>query len=310
MKSRRQHLNDSEEDVEEESPSFAAAGSAKGDSLKKQKMASRPVPSGKLTADSLKTLVARTNFELGSLFFLEMGYPDSALYYYRRVVETSPRSAYGPKALYSMAEVYRTQGDSAMVDTLYQRILREHGRTTYARQIRKVMGIEEQRAPDDPSLLRYARAESLLVDGKTVPAVKLLKQIASAPASPMTAKAMYTVGWIYENVLADADSATEWYRILLSSYPDSSYSHVAGPKVAVKDDPASLEKYVKFKKIESIAKPTKPSYGRRVALERARQPDEEQPGLKNADDENVPDDEEQDQDEDAEPDDSDDGGQL
>jgi tetratricopeptide (TPR) repeat protein len=310
MKSRRQHLNDTEEDPDEEAPSFAATGSAKGDSLRKQKMAAKPIPSGKLTPDSLRTLVAKSNFELASLFFLEMGYPDSALYYFRRVVDKSPNSAYGPKALYGMAEVYRTLGDSSVVDTLYQRILREHGKSTYAHQIRRVLGIEEERAPEDPSVLRYARAESLLVDGKTTPAVKLLKQIANAPASPMTAKAMYTVGWIYENVLADADSATEWYRLLLSSYPDSAYSHVAGPKVAVKDDPTSLENFVKFKKIEPVIKPSKPNFGRRVALERARQPDEDQPGLRNGTDDENTDEEDQDQEEDAEPDDSDDGGQL
>ncbi len=315
MKSRRQHLNDIDEDEGEEQPTLAKNSLAKGDSTGKKRSvaAAAPAPAKPVTPDSMRSLVAKSNFELASLFFLQMGYPDSALYYYGRVLQENPSSSYAPKVLYSMAEVYRTKGDSAMVDTLYAKILRDHGASSYADQVRRGLGITVAPKPVDPSVLRFAHAESLLVDGKTVPALRALKQIAKAAPSASSAKAMYTIGWVYENVVVDQDSASVWYRTLLASYPDSIYSKTAGPKIAVKDDPATLDKYVKIKKIDAVAKPAKPTFGRHVQVERARRPGEDEKGLRSTDPDQDPDeeeDQEQDQDEDQDPDEPDDGGVL
>jgi hypothetical protein len=171
----------------------------------------------------------------------------------------------------------------------------------------------QEDAPDDPALVTYEQAESLLAAGHPTRALGMLKSIAGHPSSLLVPKATYSVGWIYENVLHDADSATAWYRTLLSSYPSSAYALDAAPRVAVKDDSTSLEKYVKFKRIDAVPKPPKPNFGRRnIPVERTRLPGEENDrGIRDPNDEEADPDEEEPEEEDPEPEDPDDeGGEL
>lgn len=311
MKSRRAHLGDAVADAPSEERFGSKISPARADSLKKLRVAQKVTDPSKMPPDSLRSFIAKSRFELASLFFLQMGYPDSALYHYKRMLEENPKSSLAPKALYAMAEVYRTKGDSDMVSDLYKRILREHDQSEYAAQVERVLGMKPADIPEDATSRRYARAESLLVDGKAAQAVRAFKLIAKAPPSALTPKAIYSVGWIYENVLLDPDSAAEWYRTLVTDYPASDYALEAGPRLAVKDDPASVDKYLKIKRVEAVAKPAKPAFGRRsTPADRAKQPGEEnERGLKPADEDSDPDEDEPDQDE-PEPEDPDDGGNL
>ena len=132
----------------------------------------------------------------------------------------------------------------------------------------------------------------------------MFKQISRHPSSGLVPKATYSVGWIYENVIKDADSAALWYRQLLKAYPGSVYALEAQPRVAVKDDPKSLDRYVKINRIEPVAKPPKPTFGRRAPpVDRVRQPEEDQvkdPGDEENDDGEPPPDEDEKEPEDPE----------
>lgn len=314
MRSRRAHIGDTG-DEDEEAP-FAQAAAGQSDSTKKRAPAVKAPAAAKLTPDTLRTLISRSSFELATLFFLEMGYPDSALFWYERSVSTDPASRHVPRTLYAMAEVYRTRGDTAKVDSLYRRILRDHAGSEYAGQVERVLGIAPKVPDVDPALESYAEAESLLQAGRTDDAVAMLKGIAGDGSSGLVPKATYSVGWIYENILQQTDSAAAWYRQLLADYPSSVYALDARPRVAVKDDPASLDKYVRVKRIEPVAKPPKPTFGRRaVPTDRSRRPEEgDDPSLRDADQDPDEDGENADE-EPAEPDDEeaadpDDDGEL
>ncbi len=306
MRSRRAHLDDIADEPDDRA--MTKAEPAASDSTRKGKPATNPYVFVKLSPDSLRTLVTHTRFELASLFFLQMSYPDSALYWFDRVVQDDSASELVPKALYAMAEIERTKGDSLQVDSLYRLILLKHAHTEYSLQVQKVLGMQTEAAPVDPAETHYAAAESLLQVGNTGDAVSMFKEISQHPTSLLVPKATYSVGWIYENILKDADSAAVWYRQLLKAYPKSVYAIEAQPRLAVKDDPKSIERYLKVKKIDAVAKPVGKNPSRRLpAADRPGQPPEEQ--VKDPADE--PDEEETPPPEDKDDsDDSDDGGGL
>ena len=52
------------------------------------------------------------------------------------------------------------------------------------------------------------------------------------PASPFASKAQYAVGWIYEQLTVQPDSAIASYEKLLSLYPGSTYAVRVQPKLA------------------------------------------------------------------------------
>jgi tetratricopeptide (TPR) repeat protein len=176
------------------------------------------------------------------------------------MIMESPNSFLIPKAIYSMAEVYRTKGDSLKIDSLHSIILERYPESVYAYQVKKLRGEDVSPEKHDVVALEFAEAESLLQAGQSAEALHRFKTIAKTQKSDLAPKASYSVGWIYENVIVDTDSATAWYRQLLKEYPSSVYAATAQPKVAVKDNPDDLSKYIKIKEIQAVPKPPKPNF--------------------------------------------------
>jgi len=225
------------------------------DSLKNMARSAAPIAAAKLSPDTLRSLIAKSEFELAGLFFLELNVNDSALFYYGKMVEENPSSPLVPRALYAMAEIHRSRNDSAVVDSIYNVILDKYGESDYAHQVKRLRGLEVAGSQSDSAAVEYQEAESLLLSGKTDPAIKAFWQLAKVhPASPFAPKALYTVGWIFETMLVQNDTAASCYKELIKKYPTSLYAVEAQPKVAVKDDPKSLSQFIKIKEIQPMAK--------------------------------------------------------
>ncbi len=209
----------------------------------------------RLPPDTLRFLLIQTKFELGGLFMLDLGFPDSAVVWFEKVAHDSVNSAFIPRALYALAEVHSARGDSAIVDSLYKQILARYKESEYGREVRRLMGIGGTAEAADSAESKYADAQRSLTDGKTDEALRTLKEVCQKyPASPIAPKAQYAVGWIYENVLVQNDSAASWYRRLIKAHPKSLYAVNVQPKIAVRDNPDSLSKFINVKEVESVAK--------------------------------------------------------
>jgi tetratricopeptide (TPR) repeat protein len=208
-----------------------------------------------VSRDSAVALLASGYFELGGIYFLELNRPDSAMIFYEKIVREFPTSSYVPRALYGMAEIRATRHDSTGVDSLYKVILKRYGETEYAAQVRKVLGMEAGKVRVDSIESEYQRAEKFVQSGKPREGIKIFKRIASSPRrSPLKPKATYAVGFLYETVLLNNDSAAAWYKHLSSQFPGSVYAAEVKPKLAVRSNPENLNQFIKAKKVESSPK--------------------------------------------------------
>ncbi|MGE5683131.1 MAG: tetratricopeptide repeat protein, partial [Bacillota bacterium] len=79
-----------------------------------------------ITADSLKIVLAKNEYELGSLFFTELNVLDSAYYYYSHILEAYPNTMYTPRALFALGTYYQTVKDTVKADSLFNVIYNKY----------------------------------------------------------------------------------------------------------------------------------------------------------------------------------------
>ncbi|MBI4547653.1 MAG: tetratricopeptide repeat protein [Ignavibacteriae bacterium] len=253
---RRAERDTSDRRAEKLPDSLARPLTEKQDTLKSKAKAGSGAQSQKLSPDSLRALIAQTEFELGGLFYLEFDLPDSALYWYQKIIEEHPSSPIVPRVLYAVAEVYRAYQDSVAVDSVYNLLLDRYAESEYAVQVKKLRGLEVTSLHKDSAEALYEQAEHFLNAGEPHKALTSLQQILLRyPSHPLVSKTLYAVGWIYENVVVNNDSADVWFKRLIKEYPTTVYAATAQPKVAVKEKPESVSQYVKIKEIQPIPKP-------------------------------------------------------
>jgi TolA-binding protein len=188
----------------------------------------------RLMVDSLKRSIVRTKFEFGGLFFVELTVADSALRWFNDIVVNHPTSEYTPRALYTIAEIFRTlkPQPQSVRDSLYTRIIAEFPASPYAQESRKILGLPLIETEKDPALELFEIGERLTEEKKIEQAIRTFREVQMKfTDSPFAAKALYTIGWHYEHTLRHNDSALAVYKRVIAQYPVSPYAAIVRPKV-------------------------------------------------------------------------------
>lgn len=202
-----------------------------------------------ISADSALFLITKNQFELATLFMLELSLPDSAEFWFDIVSNSNFKPEYSPRAYYAMAEIHRLRGNQQAVDSLYDLIIKDYGDSDYAIQVKKIRGISTEIQKPQLEIL-YDQALKLTYENKTNEALKIFNKIVSTDSmSEIATKSLYTSGWIYENILNNNDSAKYYYQLLINKYPKSIYAENVTGKVAVAQDTSKLSQYIKIKEI-------------------------------------------------------------
>ena len=200
------------------------------DTLRPQAI-SRPI----ITVDSANARRETAVNELAGLFFVAIGIPDSAEYWYTRIVQDYPSGRYVPRALYTLAQIYAGRDSVASkpaVDSLYREIVRRFPRSDFAPEARRILGLPPAVLTEDGAEKAYRRAEHLMIGGDSAGAVEDFKDLARQyPGSPLASRALFAAGWIYENRLFNPDSAIASYTKLMTLYPASPYAVRVVPKI-------------------------------------------------------------------------------
>ncbi len=201
--------------------------------------------------DSLQRSIVRTKFDLAGLFFLELQNADSALFWFNNIVTYNPQSEFAPRALYTIAEIYRGDKQKSSIDSIYNIIIVQYPASPYANEARKNIGLPIVESEKDSVLEMYEKAESLADAKKYDQAILLFKNIAETYAvSSLSPKAFYSAGWHYENSLMKNDSAIAVYRRLLSKFPASAFAVSVRSKITEFDNEVKRIETEKQQKIE------------------------------------------------------------
>jgi tetratricopeptide (TPR) repeat protein len=205
--------------------------------------------------DSIQIVKARIAYDVGEAFYTELNLPDSALVWFQRALEWKVDSTLAPRTLFIVAELGKSTGTrtDTEIAELYQTLVEKFPKSRYAEEARRILGLPlTQRTKEDGERV-YAIAESLLWQGQYHGAIERLREIINEnPSSTLAAKSRYAIGWVYENNLAQPDSALAYYKMVVEHHKESPYA------AAVKNRITEPEKTESAPKPEQQQQETKP----------------------------------------------------
>ncbi|MFM7340435.1 MAG: tetratricopeptide repeat protein, partial [Bacteroidota bacterium] len=153
-----------------------------------------------------------------------MNNADSAVYYYKLASENVRMSDTNrPQYLYSYQKMIRKQYPE-LSDSLLEILAYDYGKTEYGREARQIMGFTEAVTIDTLAEL-YSSGVRFRNVSNYIMAARQFNRIADEyRESPLAPKALYSLGWMFENNLMQPDSALYYYRLLVERYPQSEYA--------------------------------------------------------------------------------------
>ncbi len=185
-----------------------------------------------LSADSLKSLISDTEFELGNLFFGDLNVLDSAYYYYSSSLVNKPNNPNKPKILYAMGNYYLMIGDTLKADSLFNYIYDNYKYDRIVNEAAKIIGKKQIDFESDPAEKVYLKAEKKYLASDYSGAIKEFLTIPkNFPNSPFAPQALYTTGFILENNLSLPDSAAAVYDSLVTKYRATPYTKAVRPEL-------------------------------------------------------------------------------
>lgn len=188
----------------------------------------------KVGIDTLDSYIAKDYYALGNLFFTDLIQPDSAYYYYDLLLTEFPNTKYKPRVLYALGAYYETKGDSTRSDSLYSIVYNDYKTHPLASEAAKKLGKPPLIRESDPAQAEFLEAEAQMDLADYDSAFVILKKIANNyPESIYKPKSLYTIGWLYENEIAQLDSAFLYYSKLQDEYKNSEYAVAVRKKVSL-----------------------------------------------------------------------------
>ncbi len=165
--------------------------------------------------DSVDQVIMRASraisrYELGNVLFLGMVLPDSAIVWYRKVIEEDGEEPVAQRALYALAEVQQALGDLLAAERLYQDILARFPDSDFSDGVRERLGIEiEGSVARDSTELAVEAFELALGFGDADPILSINAMLGVAVDwvdYEESSRALFAVGNLHLT-MADADSA-------------------------------------------------------------------------------------------------------
>jgi len=164
-------------------------------------------------------------FGMAELFVFSIGISDSAIKYLEYIVEGDTNTFRRPRAMYLLSTILRNNLETEKADALLKKIINDYPKTEIANESRKILGIQLVEIETDSAEILYKEAVELINSGDHKNATENLYEIfTNYPQSKVAPKAIFTLGWIYENIFKNFDSSYHYYRLLRDTYTFSQYS--------------------------------------------------------------------------------------
>ncbi|MFN3196665.1 MAG: tetratricopeptide repeat protein [Chlorobiota bacterium] len=162
-------------------------------------------------------------FEAGRIHE-ELGNKDSVLHYYKLAYDVSPKQMEGTsRFLYSYARTIR-EDDAYKSDSLYEVLADNYALTEFGQDAMRKLGFTEEFIIDTVRELFSSGMKNKGFGNYDYANKQFLKIYEKYPNHKLAPRALYNVGWVYENNLNNIDSAIYYYDIILEKYPTSEYA--------------------------------------------------------------------------------------
>lgn len=102
---------------------------------------------------AMRVRIAGLEYELGNVFYEALAMPDSAMYYFSRVVNRFPDLEIAPQAMYSLSELHESSGNHTQALQYAQRLVQEYPHTIFAQRIASQFDLM---LPDDAASVSQA----------------------------------------------------------------------------------------------------------------------------------------------------------
>lgn len=184
--------------------------------------------------DSLHTLLAKNELELGNLYLTEMNLPDTARWFYEDILTNYMNTSYVPNTLYALGSYYLTVDNKHKADSLFEIIYENYKNVNIVNAAADKLNKPIIDLDYDPAKEEYENAELTLLSENYSKALDQFSKIyKNYPKSVYAPKSLYTSGWILEHKLFLPDSAAVVYDSLVSKYPATVYVRRIAGKLAI-----------------------------------------------------------------------------
>ncbi|MEO8666440.1 MAG: tetratricopeptide repeat protein [Ignavibacteria bacterium] len=173
-------------------------------------------------------------YEIAEIFIYNLNQQDSAEHYLKILLDKFSDSDRQSKLLYTLGNFYKNNDRKTEADETFSKIISNYPNTIYANESKKILGIrttetEFTKSPADQFL---RQALDLMNENKSAEAIVVLQDfISKYPEDTLVAKALFGIGWIYENKLVNKDSSVFYYKKLQELFPQSQYTVNVTPKL-------------------------------------------------------------------------------
>ncbi len=183
--------------------------------------------------DSLTNELVKNKFELGNILFTEFNLPDSAIKYYKDIINNYPETDLKAKVLYAIGSYYLVKNDSVRADSLFNIIYNDYRNESIVNAAANKLNKPLVQFNYDSVESLYTFAENQLDKNKYDSSlVNFYNIYLNHPSSVYAAKALYSYGWILENKLNLTDSAAAIYDTLSKKYPNTIYYNAVKNKLS------------------------------------------------------------------------------
>ena len=224
------------------------------DSLNQQMNDSLKSINDSLQIKTKEEKVFNAYYELAELFIYNLENNDSAEYYLKLLLTKFPESDKQAKVLYTLGNFYKNANRKVEAEETFKKIISNYPNTIYANESKKIIGIKVS----DSDILRnpvdeiFKLALSLFNDNKFVFAIAKLQEVETKfPKDTLVAKALYGIGWIYENKFVGKDTYSVNNKDSSLNNNESSFNNNDGSYLNYKDSSIAYYKKLRQKFPES-----------------------------------------------------------
>lgn len=171
-------------------------------------------------------------YEIAELFMYNLHQQDSAEHYLKLLISKFTDSDKQGKLLYTLGYFYKNSNRQTEAEETFRKVISNYPNSVYAVESKKILGIKvnDSEVFNNPLAEIFKTAMDSLNSKKYNEAINILQNVEiKYPSDSMLAKALYSIGWIYENDLSNKDSSLHYYKKLKEKFPNSEYTAKVQP---------------------------------------------------------------------------------